>query len=57
MGKEELEQCARSFHFEECVQRDGLTKILQEHAKNRKGEGEWEEAPVPTEEEKAKLSG
>lgn len=34
-GKEELEECARSFSFEECVQREGLNRILREHAKDR----------------------
>lgn len=32
MSFEELEECARSFHFDECVQRDGLNKALEEHA-------------------------
>jgi len=32
MDKKELEECARSFHFDECVQRGGLNKILKEHA-------------------------
>ncbi|KKA27415.1 hypothetical protein TD95_005447 [Thielaviopsis punctulata] len=31
MGLEELEACARSFAFEECVQREGLNAILREH--------------------------
>lgn len=33
MGEEELEELARSFHFDECVQREGLNKILKEHAR------------------------
>lgn len=32
MGFEELEECARSFAFENCVQREGLNKIMSEHA-------------------------
>jgi hypothetical protein len=32
MGFEELEECARSFAFEECLQREGLNKALEEHA-------------------------
>lgn len=30
---QELEELARSFHFEECVQREGLNQIMSEHAK------------------------
>ena len=30
---EELEALARSFHFEECVQRQGLNKAMSDHAK------------------------
>jgi hypothetical protein len=32
MGETELEELARSFHFDECVQRNGLNRILTEHA-------------------------
>lgn len=32
MSKEDLEACAKSFHFDECVQRDGLNKALEAHA-------------------------
>jgi hypothetical protein len=32
MGFEALEAMAKSFAFEECVQRDGLNKALREHA-------------------------
>lgn len=32
MGETELEELARSFHFDECVQRSGLNRILTEHA-------------------------
>jgi hypothetical protein len=35
MGKEELEECARSFSFKECKKREGLNEILREHAKLR----------------------
>lgn len=31
-GKAELEECAKSFHFEKCVQRDGLNRILRDFA-------------------------
>ncbi|KAJ5099358.1 hypothetical protein N7532_006359 [Penicillium argentinense] len=31
--EEELEELARSFSFEECLQRDGLNRILREHAR------------------------
>lgn len=33
MDKAELEELARSFHFEVCVQRKGLIRILKEHAR------------------------
>lgn len=29
---EDLDKAAHSFHFDECVQRDGLNKIMTEHA-------------------------
>ena len=32
---EELETLARSFHFDECVQREGLNRVMSEHAKVR----------------------
>ncbi|KAF2456902.1 putative glucanase [Lineolata rhizophorae] len=32
MSFEELEECARSFHFDKCVQREGLNKALEAHA-------------------------
>ena len=32
MGMQELEECARSFRFEECVQREELNKELEDHA-------------------------
>ncbi|KAE8408929.1 glycoside hydrolase superfamily [Aspergillus pseudonomiae] len=35
MNEAELDSLARSFHFEECVQRDGLNEILREHAHAR----------------------
>jgi hypothetical protein len=33
MGFEELEECAGSFRFENCVQREGLNRVMSEHAK------------------------
>jgi hypothetical protein len=33
MGFGELEECAKSFAFENCVQRNGLNRIMSEHAK------------------------
>ena len=39
MNKSELDALAHSFHFEECLQRDGLNKILKSHAEP-KGEGQ-----------------
>lgn len=32
MSMEDLEECAKSFHFDECVQREGLNKALEAHA-------------------------
>lgn len=32
LSKEELEECAQSFHFDHCLQRDGLNKALESHA-------------------------
>lgn len=32
MSLEELEECAQGFRFDECVQREGLNKALEEHA-------------------------
>jgi hypothetical protein len=32
----ELDELARSFHFDECVQREGLNKMMSDHAKLRK---------------------
>jgi hypothetical protein len=44
MSMEELEECARSFAFEKCVQRKELNEALKEHARVR-GEGEAVKAP------------
>ncbi|KAK3934845.1 endoglucanase family 5 glycoside hydrolase [Diplogelasinospora grovesii] len=35
MGHEELEACAKSFAFENCLQRQGLNKIMSDHSKAR----------------------
>lgn len=32
MSFEQLDECAKSFHFDRCVQRAGLNKIMSEHA-------------------------
>lgn len=32
MSFDDLEECAKSFAFENCLQREGLNKILEEHA-------------------------
>ena len=37
MDKEQLDKLAHSFHFDECVQREGLNKILREHAPKKQG--------------------
>jgi hypothetical protein len=34
MDHAQLEALARSFHFDQCVQREGLNEILRQHAKN-----------------------
>jgi hypothetical protein len=31
-GFEELDELAKSFHFDQCLQRDGLNKIMSAHA-------------------------
>ncbi|KAJ5947327.1 hypothetical protein N7466_000342 [Penicillium verhagenii] len=33
MEKDELEELAKSFHFDECVKREGLNHILKEHSR------------------------
>jgi hypothetical protein len=38
MGLRELEECAKSFRFEECVQREELNRELEEHAHLREQE-------------------
>ena len=46
MSMDELEECARSFSFEKCVQREELNRTLREHARLRdEGGGEAERAP------------
>jgi hypothetical protein len=35
MSLEELEECAKSFAFENCLQREGLNQAMEEHAKVR----------------------
>lgn len=37
LGFQELEECARSFHFRECVKREGLNEILRAHAPVKQG--------------------
>lgn len=32
MSVQDLEECARSFHFEECLQREGLNRALEAHS-------------------------
>jgi hypothetical protein len=32
MSEKELEELAWSFHFDVCVQREGLNRILRDHA-------------------------
>lgn len=39
MSLEELEMCARSFRFEECVQRKELNEVLERHAREEVDEG------------------
>ncbi|KAK4505468.1 hypothetical protein PRZ48_003431 [Zasmidium cellare] len=39
MSFKELDDCARSFHFDECLQRDQLNQVLEAHAKLAEGEG------------------
>jgi hypothetical protein len=37
LDEAQLEALARSFHFEQCVQREGLNEILREHARVTQG--------------------
>ena len=37
MEEKELDELARSFHFDECVQRQGLNAVLGSHAGVRRG--------------------
>jgi len=55
MSMQDLEECARSFHYDECVQREGLNRALREHAHVEGEEGKWEEHPTPSEEDREKL--
>jgi hypothetical protein len=38
MSMEDLEECARSFSYERCLNREGLNEILREHSRIRKAE-------------------
>lgn len=38
---EQLEACAKSFAFEECVQREGLNQALEKHAQAPEIESDW----------------
>lgn len=42
MGEEELEECAKSFSFERCLQRKGLNEALEMHADVAGVEAGWE---------------
>lgn len=46
MGPGELEECAKSFAFEECVQRDGLSQALRENVGEGVGKGGGEKVPI-----------
>ena len=41
MSLEELEDCALSFHFEKCLQREGLNKALEAHADVPEFDKDW----------------
>jgi len=41
MSEEDLEECAKSFSFEKCLQRDGLNKALEAHAEVPDFEEGW----------------
>jgi Cellulase (glycosyl hydrolase family 5) len=42
MSMEDLDECAKSFAFGQCVQREGLNKTLEDHARLRvEGEGDY----------------
>lgn len=42
MSVEELDECARSFSFAECVQREGLNRQLEAHAEVEAFDKGWE---------------
>ena len=41
MSMEDLEECAKSFHFDQCLQREGLNKALQAHAEVEGIDKDW----------------
>jgi len=46
MGVEDLEACARSFHFDECLQREGLNRALEVHSDAAMGaDSDWTRPP------------
>jgi hypothetical protein len=47
MSMEELEECAKSFAFGQCVQREGLNKTLEEHARLRVEDRDGPVKPTP----------
>ena len=48
MSVDELEECARSFHFDKCLQRDGLNKTLEAHAEVPQFDKDWVRPVVQT---------
>ncbi|KAK5138595.1 hypothetical protein LTR08_000183 [Meristemomyces frigidus] len=54
MSEADLEECAKSFHFEKCVQRDGLNKALMAHAEVKEIDVDWER-PTLSSNKKEKL--
>ena len=47
MSIEDLEECAKSFHFERCVQREGLNKALVAHADVPEVGPDWKRPSAP----------
>lgn len=45
MSREDLEECARSFHFDRCVQREGLNEALEKHSDVPDLTIEWQRPP------------
>ena len=48
MSMEDLDECAKSFHFDRCLQRDGLNKALEAHAEVADFGKDWQRPAADT---------